>query len=87
MDVNLKYKGKWIRANVQFTEILTVGKKVIDFNESQIIDYIKMTHIGQCNFKGDMFSAYVPDNEHYAHELVVLFGNINFIYSKNKPKL
>lgn len=82
MDVTIKYKGKWVKANVEFTQTLSMGNKVIDFNESQISNHIKMTHIGNCDFKGDMFSAHVPDEEHYAYELVILFGRIINLYSK-----
>lgn len=82
MDVVVKYKGKWVKANIQFTEILTVDRKVVDFNENLIAEHFQMTHIGNCDFKGDMFSAYVPDETYFANELVILFGNINFIYSK-----
>jgi hypothetical protein len=82
MDVVVKYKGKWVKASIQFTEILTVDRKVVDFNENLIAKYFKMTHIGNCIFKGDMFSAYVPDETCFVNELVILFGNINFIYSK-----
>lgn len=82
MDVVVKYKGKWVKANIEFREILTVDRKVIDFKESLISEHFNLTHIGTCCFKGDMFSAYVPDETYLVNELVILFGNINFIYSK-----
>lgn len=81
MDVNLKLRGKHVKANVTFTNTLTIDYKVVDFHESQISEHFKLTHIGFCGFKGDMFSAFVPDNEHYTHELVILYGIINHIYS------
>ena len=82
MDVTVKYKGKWVKANITFNETLNVANHIIEFKESQITDYIKMTHIGHCDFRGDIFSTYVPIDKFYAHELKILFGTINHLYSK-----
>ncbi len=62
--------------DVVFTEMVTASKNVRNFMEYYIAGGDDFKFIGECGFKGLMFSCLVPDDEYCKYELVILFGRL-----------
>lgn len=65
-----------------FNGIIEGNKKFRKFTN---VDYIKLIekhgafdlrHIGECGYKGDMFTIKIPHDEHYNTETAILFGTL-----------
>lgn len=76
--MELTYKQKRNTYTVQFnpSKYIGVDMKPYNLTEEIVLGMKNIEYVGYCDFKGDILTGIIPDDDHFANERVIFFGCI-----------